>query len=61
MAFGKKIDIESQLVPVYHAKFRDVIDRIRLLLKDYQHEFKVTQKETGGATTSVEVTITLNK
>lgn len=59
MAFGKKIDIDQ--VPVYHAKFKDVIDRIRLLLKDYQHEFKVTQKETGGATTSVEVTITLNK
>ena len=59
MSFGKKIDIDT--VPVYHAKFKDVIDRIRLLLKDYQHEFKVTQKETGGATTSVEVTITLNK
>lgn len=59
MSFGKKIDIDQ--VPVYHAKFKDVIDRIRLLLKDYQHEFKVTQKETGGATTSVEVTITLNK
>jgi hypothetical protein len=52
----KKIDLD---VPVYHEKFKNVIDKIRAILKDYRHEMKITQLEQGGATTSVEVTITL--
>jgi hypothetical protein len=61
MAFTppKRIDVET--VPVYHEKFKNVIDKIRGILKDYQHELKITQLENGGVTTSVEVTITLNK
>jgi hypothetical protein len=61
MAFDehkKKIDPTP---PVYHAKFADIMSRIRGILKDYQHEMKITQLEKGGVTTSVEVTITLNK
>lgn len=54
----KKFDPE---VPVYHAKFKDTIEKIRLLLKDFQHEFVVIQKEEGGSTASVEVRILLKK
>lgn len=54
---NKRIDIDT--VPVYHEKFKTIIDRIRGLLKDYQHELKVTQNESGGTTSSVEVTIVL--
>jgi hypothetical protein len=55
----KKIDVET--VPVYHEKFKTIIDKIRGILKDYQHELKITQKESGGTTSSVEVTIVLMK
>lgn len=55
----KRIDIDT--IPVYHEKFKNVIDKIRVILKDYQHELQVTQKENGGMATSVEVTIRLTK
>jgi hypothetical protein len=60
MAFPqKKVDIDP--VPVYHERFKNVIDKIKLILKDYQHELQVTQKENNGSTTSVEVLIRLLK
>jgi len=60
MAFPqKKVDIDP--VPVYYERFKNVIDKIRLILKDYQHELQVTQKENNGSTTSVEVLIRLLK
>ena len=55
----KKVDIDT--VPVYHERFKNVIDKIRLILKDYQHELQVVQKESSGQTTSVEVLIRLFK
>ena len=55
----KKVDID--VVPVYHERFKNVIDKIRLILKDYQHELQVSQKENNGQTTSVEVLIRLFK
>lgn len=55
----KKVDIDT--VPVYHERFKNVIDKIRLILKDYQHELQVVQKENNGQTTSVEVLIRLFK
>jgi hypothetical protein len=54
----KKFDPE---VPVYNAKFKDTIEKIRLLLKEFQHELVVIQKEEGGSTASVEVRILLKK
>jgi len=53
----KKVDIDT--VPVYRECFKNVIDKIRLILKDYQHELQVSQKESNGQTTSVEVLIRL--
>jgi len=55
----KKIDIDP--VPVYHERFKNVIDKVRAILKEYQHELKIVQKESNGATASVEVIITLLK
>lgn len=55
----KKVDIDA--VPVYHERFKNVMDKIRLILKDYQHELQVSQKENNGQTTSVEVLIRLFK
>lgn len=54
----KKFDPE---VPVYNAKFKDTVEKIRLLLRDFQHELFILQKEEGGSTTSVEVRILLKK
>jgi len=55
----KKIDIDT--VPVYHERFKNVIDKVRAILKEYQHELQVSQKENNGQTTSVEVLIRLLK
>ena len=55
----KKIDIDP--VPVYHERFKNVIDKVRAILKEYQHELQVSQKENNGQTTSVEVLIRLFK
>ena len=55
----KKIDIDT--VPVYHERFKNVIDKVRAILKEYQHELQVSQKENNGQTTSVEVLIRLFK
>ena len=51
----KKIGIDT--VPVYHESFKNVIDKVRAILKEYQHELQVSQKENNGQTTSVEVLI----
>ncbi len=48
-------------LPVYNAKFRDVIDKFRAILKDYQHGIDIVQKEDNGVTTEVRVIITLRK
>ena len=55
----KKVDIDT--VPVYHERFKNVIDKVRAILKEYQHELQVSQKENNGQTTSVEVLIRLLK
>jgi hypothetical protein len=55
----KKIDIDE--VPVYHARFKEVVDKIKLILKDFQHDLQIVQKQNGGVTSSVEVIITLTK
>jgi len=55
----KKIDIDA--VPIYYDRFKNIIDKVRLILKDYQHELQIVQKESGGMTTSVEVLIKLFK
>ncbi len=54
----KKFDPD---VPVYNAKFKDTIEKIRLLLKDFQHEIIIIQKEENGGTTSLDVKILLKK
>lgn len=58
MQGSKKFDPD---IPVYNEKFKNVIEKIRLLLKDFQHEFVAIQKEENGNTTSVEVRILLKK
>ena len=55
----KKVDIDA--VPVHYDRFKNIIDKVRLILKDYQHELQIVQKESGGMTTSVEVLIKLFK
>ena len=52
----KKYDMD---VPVYHGKFKDALEEIKKVLKGYQHDLTVTQRDRNGATTSLEVTITL--
>lgn len=58
MLQSKKFDPD---IPVYNAKFKDVIDKIRLLLKGFQHEFVAIQKEENGSTISAEIRILLKK
>jgi len=48
-------------VPVYDAKFKEVIDKLRLMLKGYQHSIDIVQKEDNGVTTETRVIITLRK
>ena len=54
----KKYDVD---IPVYNGKFKDAVDKIRLVLKDFQHGMRIVQNEENGVTASVEVTITLRK
>ena len=61
MAFQQEVRKIDPTPPVYHAKFADIMSRIREILKPYQHEIQIVQKEKGGVTTSTEITITLNK
>jgi BMFP domain-containing protein YqiC len=48
-------------LPVYHARFKDVVDKFRVLLKDFQHSIDIVQREDNGVTAEVKVTITLKK
>jgi hypothetical protein len=55
---GKRFEPE---VPVYNGKFKEALDKIRVILNGYQHSLSIIQKEDNGVTTSLDVTITLRK
>jgi hypothetical protein len=46
-------------VPVYNDKFSNAMNKIRLVLKDFQHSLSIVQEEENGTATELKVVIIL--
>lgn len=54
----KRFEME---VPVYNDRFKSVIEKIKPMLREFQHELVIIQKEENSSATSVEIRILLKK